>query len=149
MSPDASRRIVGEYLEAFAARDLARCVALFDPNAVVEFLMSSCTGLDEIAGWHADRFAANLRVLRVERVDGGTPITIQAARAEAVPDAEHIEPHWFTPVFVNANEDGRTYRSDHRAPVTGWRYRGGDARGARAADAAWTTDVSASMTGGG
>lgn len=57
------------------------------------------------------------RYLRVERVDGGTPITIQAARAEAVPEAEHLEPHWFTPVFVDANEEGRAYRSDHRAPV--------------------------------
>ncbi|HKQ82258.1 MAG TPA: DUF3999 domain-containing protein [Steroidobacteraceae bacterium] len=57
------------------------------------------------------------RYLRVERVDGGAPITIHAARAEAVPEAEHIEPHWFTPVFVNANGDGRAYRSDHRAPV--------------------------------
>ncbi|MET0659526.1 MAG: DUF3999 family protein [Steroidobacteraceae bacterium] len=57
------------------------------------------------------------RYLRVERVDGGTPITIQAARAEAVAEPKHIEPQWLTPVFVSTNEEGRMYRSDHRAPV--------------------------------
>jgi len=86
MTPDASRRIVDEYLEAFAARDVARCVALFDTNAVVEFLMSSFTGLDEIAGWHAERFAANLRVLRVERVDVGA----QTVQVDVVVGSERL-----------------------------------------------------------
>ena len=62
------RRLVNEYLEAFAARDIPRCLALFDADAVIDFQMSSFNGREEIADWHADRFAANLRVLQVERV---------------------------------------------------------------------------------
>ena len=61
-------------------------MALFDPNAVIEFLMSSFTGLDEIADWHAERFAANLRVRRVERVD----VRAETVRVDVVVDSDRL-----------------------------------------------------------
>jgi uncharacterized protein (TIGR02246 family) len=56
---------VKAYLEAFEARDLARCLDFFIEDATVVFLLSRHQGRPAIEKWHKDRFAADLRVIRI------------------------------------------------------------------------------------
>jgi type II secretory pathway component PulL len=67
------------YLESFEARDLERCVGFFLEDGCIDFQMSTYRGHQAIEQWHRDRFAADLRVKRVEsvRVDGDA-VTIDA-----------------------------------------------------------------------
>lgn len=60
------RAAVDAYLRAFAARDMAACLAAFDESAVVDFQLGTFRGAAEIEAWHADRFAAGLEVVRVD-----------------------------------------------------------------------------------
>ncbi len=59
---------VTAYLEAFEARDLARCLDFFTEDATVVFLLSRHQGRPAIEKWHKDRFAADLRVLRIHDI---------------------------------------------------------------------------------
>jgi hypothetical protein len=54
------------YLEAFAGRDLERCVDFYADDATIDFKISTFRGRRGIEAWHRDRFAANLRVERLE-----------------------------------------------------------------------------------
>jgi len=59
---------IQDYLRAFEARDVDRCASCYADDAVVQFQFSRYRGRDSIDAWHRERFAANLRVLRVEDV---------------------------------------------------------------------------------
>jgi hypothetical protein len=62
------RQAVDSYLAAFEARDVERCVAFFDNAAKLDFQMTVFEGKDAIEEWHRDRFAANLRLVKLERI---------------------------------------------------------------------------------
>jgi hypothetical protein len=54
------------YLDAFAARDVERCLGFFADDASLDFQLSVFRGRKGIEAWHRDRFAANLRIVRLE-----------------------------------------------------------------------------------
>lgn len=56
--------------------------------------------------------------LRVERVDGGAPLIIQAASAESIVPGTLIEPTWFMAQPMSSQEaDGLTFDAGRMAPV--------------------------------
>ena len=64
---DAQTR-VREYMAAFEARDVAKCLGFFADDATVDFQGTSYEGLQAIETWHKDRFEANLKVVRLESI---------------------------------------------------------------------------------
>ena len=70
MSQDeaALRQAVDSYLAAFEARDVDACLAFFDAEAKLDFQLSMFEGKEAIEAWHRDRFAANLRLVKLERI---------------------------------------------------------------------------------
>jgi ketosteroid isomerase-like protein len=66
--------LVLDYLKAFDSRDLERCLSFCNEDATFHFLWRSFRGLKGIEKWHRDRFAADLRVTRVDdiSVEGNT-----------------------------------------------------------------------------
>lgn len=62
--------------------------------------------------------------LRVQRIDNGPPLSINAVIAEQVAAAEEIEPVWFTATRTPSNEsDALLFDAEHVAPVTYARLR--------------------------
>jgi hypothetical protein len=56
--------------------------------------------------------------LRIQRVDGGPPLQINAVLAEAVTPGPPIEPVWFNPRALNAVEPGvHSFETDRLAPL--------------------------------
>lgn len=68
------RDVVRDYLDAFGARDLDRCVSLFGENGVLHFPPTTYQGKKALEDWHRARFDANLQIVRVDEVcaDGAT-----------------------------------------------------------------------------
>jgi hypothetical protein len=59
---------VRTYMEAYSSRDLPRCLDFFAPDARIDFASGIYTGRAAIEEWHQDRFAADMRVLRIDNV---------------------------------------------------------------------------------
>jgi hypothetical protein len=59
---------IATYLQAFDSRDLARCTDFFAEDASIHFGLGTYRGRQAVEEWHKDRFAADVRVVRVERV---------------------------------------------------------------------------------
>jgi ketosteroid isomerase-like protein len=79
---------IAAYLEAYDQRALSTCMDFFAQDATILFAMGTYRGHQAIEKWHQDRFAADLRVTRVDEVkmDGDTVIvdvtaTSKVARA--------------------------------------------------------------------
>jgi ketosteroid isomerase-like protein len=68
------------YLDAFHAQDLERCLEFFADDATVDFNMTVYSGRQAITDWHKDRFAANLKMVKMNTmtVDGDT-VTVDGA----------------------------------------------------------------------
>ena len=68
--------VVQAYLQAFKARDLSRCLDFYAEDATIDFQSGLYRGREDIEEWHKERFAADLRVVRVDeiRVQGNTVI---------------------------------------------------------------------------
>jgi ketosteroid isomerase-like protein len=64
------------YLKAFESRDVDRCMTFYDDDASLSFAQSDYKGKQQIEEWHKARFAADLRVLRLEKltVEGNTVV---------------------------------------------------------------------------
>ena len=58
--------IIRDYLDAFEARDLTRCVDFYNDDATLTFQTGVYRGRQAIERWHRDRFAADLRILEVD-----------------------------------------------------------------------------------
>ena len=70
---------VKAYIEAFEERRLSDCLDFFDENATLSFHTSHYKGRSEIEGWHKDRFAADLRLVRVDAITAdGDSVTVDA-----------------------------------------------------------------------
>lgn len=80
------RTVVHSYLEAFHQRDLAACAGFFADNAEIHFVMGVHQGRQAIEDWHKDRFAADVRVTRVEgvRVEGETVSVDAVATSKSI-----------------------------------------------------------------
>jgi len=61
-----TRELIDAYLKAFEQGQLEQCMDCFDPNATVEWLMGEYKGKESIEEWHKDRFAAGLKILRID-----------------------------------------------------------------------------------
>lgn len=68
MQPTDVRSIVQAYREALEARDVDRCVSFYAEDAIIHFGPGVYWGKEAIESWHRDRFAANLRILRLEEL---------------------------------------------------------------------------------
>jgi ketosteroid isomerase-like protein len=68
------RSSIETYLEAFQRHDLAQCLEFFAPDATLTFVSGTYQGKAAIEDWHKDRFAANLKILRMDQItaDGDT-----------------------------------------------------------------------------
>jgi len=64
------------YLEAFEARDIAQCMTFYDDDASLSFAQSDYKGKEHIEEWHKARFAADLRIVGLEKltVEGNTVV---------------------------------------------------------------------------
>jgi hypothetical protein len=60
--------ITNAYLDAFAARDLEGCLRYFSDDAVLQFHVSTFRNKKGIEQWHKDRFAADLRLVRIDEM---------------------------------------------------------------------------------
>jgi ketosteroid isomerase-like protein len=69
--------LVLDYLKAFDARDLERCLSFCNEDATFHFLWRSFRGRKGIEKWHRERFAADLRVTRVDAISvEGNTVTV-------------------------------------------------------------------------
>ena len=64
LDPEALGR---RYLQAFEQRNLEECMAFFLEESTVEF-MGQFRGLRDIEEWHKARFAADLKLVRLNRI---------------------------------------------------------------------------------
>lgn len=60
--------LIRAYLQAFEGRDLARCLDFFAEDATLRFAMATYRGTPAIEEWHRERFAADLRVTRIDEI---------------------------------------------------------------------------------
>lgn len=77
---------VRAYLEAYSSRDLARCLDFFAADAKIDFASGIYSGRAAIQEWHQDRFAADMRVLRIDKVKvvGETVVVDLVANSKVV-----------------------------------------------------------------
>lgn len=68
MEQENTRELIDSYLKAFESQDVESCLAFFDSDAKVEWMMGTYAGKASIEEWHKDRFAAGLKILRVNGV---------------------------------------------------------------------------------
>jgi hypothetical protein len=61
-----TRQLIDIYLKAFERGELEQCMDCFHPDATLEWLMGEYRGQESIEEWHKDRFAAGLKILRVD-----------------------------------------------------------------------------------
>jgi|SRR5579862_1568755 hypothetical protein len=67
------------YLDAFDAQDLERCLGFFNDNATIDFNMTNYSGRQAITDWHKDRFAANLKLVRLNKISvNGDTVVVDA-----------------------------------------------------------------------
>jgi hypothetical protein len=70
--------ITREYLAAFEARNLEQCMGYYTDDSTLEFV-TLFQGLAQIEGWHKARFAAGLRVVRLDRISvDGNKVSLDA-----------------------------------------------------------------------
>lgn len=60
--------VVRTYLQAFEERDLSKCVDFYADDATIHFHVGIFRGRQAIEEWHEERFAADLRVVRVNGI---------------------------------------------------------------------------------
>jgi ketosteroid isomerase-like protein len=56
------------YLDAFHARDLERCLEFFSNDASIDFNKTMFSGRQAITEWHKDRFAADLKMIKLNSI---------------------------------------------------------------------------------
>jgi ketosteroid isomerase-like protein len=67
------------YLDAFDAQDLERCMGFFSDDATVDFNKTVYTGRQAVTDWHKDRFAANLKLVRLNNISvNGDTVVVDA-----------------------------------------------------------------------
>lgn len=59
---------IQEYMKAFEARDLARCLEFYSENATISFQDAIYRGRQAMEEWHNERFLADLKILDIDYV---------------------------------------------------------------------------------
>lgn len=88
MEEATTRELIETYLKAFEKGELEQCMECFDADATLEWLMGEYRGKPSIEEWHKDRFAAGLKILRVDgmSIDGDVAtvrVTVTSKRLAA------------------------------------------------------------------
>src|SRR5262249_45344776 len=60
--------VVTAYVDAIKKRDLARCLQLYADDAKLLFVNTAYEGKPAIEGWHVERFAAGLEIVRLGEI---------------------------------------------------------------------------------
>lgn len=58
--------VVQSYIDAFTARDLPRCIDLYEHDALLTAGPTSRRGKKELEEWHQARFDANMHIVRID-----------------------------------------------------------------------------------
>ena len=66
--PRNPRAVAASYLAAAESRDVAACVLHYAPDATLTFMSGVFEGRAAIEDWHKERFAANMRFVRVDAI---------------------------------------------------------------------------------
>lgn len=67
------------YLDAFDAQDLERCLGFFSDDASIDFNKTVYNGRQGVTDWHKDRFAANLKLVRLNSISvNGDTVVVDA-----------------------------------------------------------------------
>lgn len=92
MVDDDPKATVEAYLQVYDRRDMTGCLDFFTEDAVVNFANGIYRGRRDLEGWHNERFKADLRMIRIDRitVNGDTVVvdalaTSKVARAWKLP----------------------------------------------------------------
>jgi hypothetical protein len=71
--------ITRDYLAAFDARDMDRCLSFFNADATIDFQNVEYEGTESIREWHDERFKANLRLNKIDNVKvKGNSVSVDA-----------------------------------------------------------------------
>ena len=65
----ALKKVLDDYIEAFEARDLERCLAFFHEDANLKFATGHFPGIKQIEQWHKDRFKGGMRLVEIEDME--------------------------------------------------------------------------------
>ncbi len=78
MQDNAIQAVVQDYVDAFSARNLQRCVDLYGEQATLEYGAASYQGKKVLEDWHKERFANDLQIVSINdvTVDGDT-VTVE------------------------------------------------------------------------
>lgn len=63
-----SKQLVQQYLASLANKDAKQCADFYAEDAVLHFMVGVYTGRQEIMAWHQDRFDAQMKVLKFDKV---------------------------------------------------------------------------------
>jgi hypothetical protein len=66
---EALKKVLDDYIEAFEARDLERCLAFFHEDAHLQFATGHFPGIKQIEQWHKDRFKGGMRLVEIEDME--------------------------------------------------------------------------------
>jgi len=78
MPPDP-KALVQSYLDAAQTRDVAACVRHYATDATLTFMSGVFEGAAAIEEWHKERFAANMRFVRIDSIKvKGEVVTVDA-----------------------------------------------------------------------
>jgi len=69
MEEATARELIEAYLRAFERREMEQCMDCFNSDATLEWLTDEYRGKFSIEEWHKDRFAAGLKILRVDEMN--------------------------------------------------------------------------------
>lgn len=111
------------YLRAFDQRDLSRCMNFFVENATIDFASGIYRGTQAIEGWHKDRFAADLRVLRVDAIRAqGNTVTVDVVATSNVARAWRVNSvaGRATVVFQDGKIKEARFGLRMALPIEGW-----------------------------
>ena len=73
-------KIVKEYLQALDDRQLEKCLEFYREDAYIKFHIGHYKGKNEIEQWHKDRFDADMRFVRIDKIKvDGDKVTAEGA----------------------------------------------------------------------
>jgi hypothetical protein len=68
-SPEHLKQRVEEFIAAFEARDLEKCIGFFTEDGCVHFLGDDISGRDALRSWLQERFDVNLTIVKLRGID--------------------------------------------------------------------------------
>lgn len=75
---EAMKKVLEDYIAAFEARDLPRCLAFFHEDAHLRFATGHFDGIKAIEQWHKDRFEGGMRLVEMDEMEfKGNTLVVQ------------------------------------------------------------------------